>query len=166
MTWQASYREKSSLLVLVWVVFYALSVPSVANPEGSNPMDLVLLNEAGEPVRLGQMATVPPLLLYFWATWCKPCRTTTPKITRLAEKYRDRVQVLGINVGGVDSLKDVNKYRSRHRITYPMLLDRDNQTLEAYSIVAIPTIILLDNTGKILYRGHEPPTNLEKLLQE
>jgi len=44
------------------------------------------------------------------------------------------------------------------------LIDSDNETVEAYSIHAIPTVILLDKNGKTLFRGNEPPEKLEELL--
>ncbi|MEJ2365902.1 MAG: TlpA disulfide reductase family protein, partial [Deltaproteobacteria bacterium] len=32
-----------------------------------------------------------PLLLYFWASWCKPCRLVSPQIATLAREYKDRI---------------------------------------------------------------------------
>jgi peroxiredoxin len=72
--------------------------------------------------------------------------------------------VVGINVGGVDSPKDIKKYISRHRITYTMLIDHTDEVVKAYSVSAIPVVILLDKTGNILFRDNEPPANLEKFL--
>jgi thiol-disulfide isomerase/thioredoxin len=165
MVWQTTIGEKLCLIVLIFALCFTLFWPSAANPKGGNPMDLILLNEAGEKVSLRQMAAAKPLLLYFWATWCKPCRMTTPRIVALAEKYKNQVQVLGINVGGLDSLKDIKKYRSRYQISYPLLMDQDDAAMKAYSIFAIPVVIFQNSTGKIRYRGHKPPANLEKLLQ-
>jgi peroxiredoxin len=64
----------------------------------------------------------------------------------------------------MDSLKVVKKYKNRYEINYPLLIDSDNETVEAYSIHAIPTVILLDKNGKTLFRGNEPPEKLEELL--
>lgn len=165
MVWQGTSWKKLSLLILIIAATVAILVPFVASLEGGNPMDFTLLDETGKKVRLGEFSEDKPLLLYFWATWCKPCRRTQPQVATLARKYKDRLTVVGINVGGVDSLKDIKKYRKRYKITYPLLLDRDSDTLKAFSIDAIPAIILLDETGKILYRGNEPPAKLEEFLQ-
>ena len=72
--------------------------------------------------------------------------------------------MVGINVGGLDSPKDIKKYLSRHRITYTMLIDHNDEAVKAYSVSAIPVIILVDETGKILFRDNKPPANLEKFL--
>ena len=166
MNWHRTFREKMSQLILIGVVLFNFFFPSAANSMGGNPMDLVLLNDAGQKVSLGQMAAGKPLLLYFWATWCRPCRQTRPKVSDFAQKYEDRVKVLGINLGGLDSLQEVRNYRSRHKITYPLLLDRDNEVAEAYSVFTIPTVIFLDTNGEIRHRGDNPPTKLEGLLSK
>ncbi len=164
MVLQATSREKLSLLILICAATLAFSIPFAARLRGGNPMDFILLDVNGKKVRLGELAEDKPLLLYFWATWCKPCHLTQPKVASLANKYRGRITVLGINVGRVDSLKDINKYRKRYKISYPLLIDSDDDTSRAYSIDAIPTIILLDETGKILFRDNKTPANLEELL--
>jgi thiol-disulfide isomerase/thioredoxin len=156
--------EKIFLFTVVWAMSITLSFLFAANMSGGNPLDLALVDIDGKRVHLDTLAEDKPLLLYFWATWCKPCRKTQPKVAALAIEYKDRVKVVGINVGGVDSPKDIKKYISRHRITYTMLIDRDDEVVKAYSVAAIPVVILLDETGTILFRDNEPPANLEKFL--
>lgn len=87
-----------------------------------------------------------------------------PSVAALWEKYRGRVQVVGINVGGLDSLQAVKDYRQRYRITYPLLVDRAGQVADAYDIAAIPTIILLDRQGHVRFRDVTPPATLDGLL--
>ncbi len=38
-----------------------------------------------------------PILIYFWAPWCKPCRLVAPLIERIAVKYAPRLKVVKIN---------------------------------------------------------------------
>jgi len=161
---RGTLREKISLFTVLLVMSITFSFLYAANIRGGNLMDLTLVDLDGKKVRLDQLAGNKPLLLYFWATWCRPCRKTQPKVAALAKKYKDRVKVVGINVGGLDSPKDIKKYRSRHRITYAMLIDHNDEAVKAYSVSAIPLIILVDETGKILFRDNEPPANLEKYL--
>jgi thiol-disulfide isomerase/thioredoxin len=103
-------------------------------------------------------------LLFFWATWCKGCRKVQPTVSTLAEKYKGRIQVIGVNTGGLDSVQAVSDYRKRNGISYPLLLDRTNQMAEAYEVVAIPAVIVLDRNGQIRFRDLEPPATLESLL--
>jgi thiol-disulfide isomerase/thioredoxin len=164
MIWRAIFEKRLSLIGLIWAVLISLLLPHAANPKSDHPLDLIFLDTKGNEVRLSELAENKPLLLYFWATWCKPCRKTQPKVSALANKYRDRIKVVGINVGGLDSGRDIEKYSSRKKITYTMLLDREDQAVKTYSIYAIPAIILLDESGKILFRSNKVPKDLERFL--
>ncbi len=158
-----SWRVKVSAL-MVWGIIAALSSLAAGAMASGKIMNIALVNERGLEVRLGEVASGKPTLLFFWATWCKSCRKVQPSVAALGEKYRGRVQVIGINVGGMDSVQAVNDYRQRHGITYPLLIDRTGQVADAYDIVAIPTVILLDLQGQVRFRDVEPPATLEGLL--
>lgn len=154
--------QVSTLLVsLIVAVFPSLAAGPATN---DRVMDMVLLSDLGQEVRLSEVARGKPALLFFWATWCKGCRKVQPTVSTLAEKYKGRIQVIGVNTGGLDSVQAVSDYRKRNGITYPLLLDRTNQVAGAYGIVALPTVIVLDRNGQIRFRDLAPPATLEDLL--
>ncbi len=39
-----------------------------------------------------------PVLVYFWASWCGPCRLVSPSIKKIADSYGDRLKVLKLEV--------------------------------------------------------------------
>lgn len=39
-----------------------------------------------------------PVLVYFWASWCGPCRLMSPSIDAAAEKYGDRLKIIKMEV--------------------------------------------------------------------
>jgi thioredoxin 1 len=39
-----------------------------------------------------------PVLAYFWAAWCGPCRLVSPSIAAIAKDYGDRLKVVKLEV--------------------------------------------------------------------
>jgi thioredoxin 1 len=39
-----------------------------------------------------------PVLVYFWAAWCGPCRLVSPSINGIADTYGDRLKVVKLEV--------------------------------------------------------------------
>ena len=93
------------------------------------------------------------LLVDFWASWCGPCRREIPVIKRLAEKYADKLNVLGVAVW--DQKADTERAIKELGITWPVILDAQRIPTDIYGIQGIPCIILISPDGKILSRDKQ-----------
>ncbi len=58
-----------------------------------------------------------PAVLDFYAKWCGPCRQLSPKISKLAEKYKGQIDFYKVNVDNEEALARLFGVRS-----IPMLL--------------------------------------------
>lgn len=52
-----------------------------------------------------------PLLLYFWATWCGPCKLVSPSVEWAAKNYSDRLKVIKMQVDNREEFEAVNRYK-------------------------------------------------------
>ena len=101
----------------------------------------------GELVDLATMMaeTKQPIVLNFWATWCGPCRIEMPHLQQVSEEFNGRITILGINQG--ESATAVANFQAEFSLTYPLLIDNDNQVNSLYLVRSLPTTIFIDADG-------------------
>ena len=91
------------------------------------------------------------ILLNFWATWCGPCRAEIPGLIDLQEKYKDRLQIIGMVVEEDDegNLRDVVK---TERINYPVVLTSPEVRMAYGGISALPTVFVINTEGRVVQK--------------
>jgi thiol-disulfide isomerase/thioredoxin len=122
----------------------------VRNPDPAPDFKLAGLD--GKPVTLAD-SKGKVILLNFWATWCGPCRAEIPDLIELQNKYKDRLQILGLVVDD-DDPDAIKKFVGKFRINYPVALATDDLRIEYGGIPALPTSFVLDAEGRVVQK-HE-----------
>lgn len=95
-----------------------------------------------------------PVLIDFFATWCKPCETVAPIIASAAVKLREQgVLTIGVTLDTKQTLPNLPAFIARMGITYPVLgegLGWDSEIDDAWHIEGIPSVVLVGPDGKVL----------------
>ena len=107
-----------------------------------------------------------PVILDFWATWCKPCTTTFPELRALQEDYADRGVVLL-----VISLDRTAQRARDHLVENGFATDNvlwgsleEARAVKAlYRVGGIPRTFLIDRAGYIRFSGYPTRLTPEKL---
>ena len=91
------------------------------------------------------------VLINFWATWCPPCRREMPSMERLKQQMKgEDFSVLAVNVA--ESANDIELFTSQldADLSFPILLDRISQSMQAWKISGLPTTYLVDRKGRVV----------------
>jgi len=90
------------------------------------------------------------VLMDFWATWCAPCRESTPSLKRFAERSKqDSFVILGISADS-DGAK-LQEYLARESVGWPQYWDKVRTIENLFGVRALPTFVVLDGDGRIVY---------------
>jgi cytochrome c biogenesis protein CcmG/thiol:disulfide interchange protein DsbE len=121
--------------------------PSLADrPAGADLQRLTATAELDALVE-GEVAVID-----LWATWCEPCRESIPKIVRLADAYDDLV-VVGIHVG--EGVEGAERFAVEANIHYPLYSDPEFAFSDRIGSRSVPTLLVVDQAGRIVRRGTE-----------
>lgn len=96
------------------------------------------------------------VLLNLWATWCAPCRFEIPQLQKMSDQYAGRgFKVIGVSLDdtGADG---VRAFVNEHKMTYPIVLDSEGKLANMLQTSSIPTTLLIDRKGKIVWRQLGP----------
>ena len=117
----------------------------------------------GKPVDISKGVNV----VEFWATWCPPCRTSIPHLTKTQLKYKDR----GVNIVGItnEALDTVEPFVNRmgKKMEYSVAVDNDrstsNEFMGRYDVGGIPHAFVVKD-GKVVWHGH-PMSGLDNAIE-
>jgi thiol-disulfide isomerase/thioredoxin len=128
----------------------------------------------GEPVKSFEPGK--NYVVEFWATWCGPCKTSIPHLTKLQKKHAD-VSFIGVSVfeqdqSGVEPFVKEMGDKMDYRVAVDAVpAGKDpgqgamaKAWMEASGSKGIPTAFIVNKEGKIAWVGH--PMEMEKPLEK
>jgi peroxiredoxin len=132
------------------------------------PPDFRLQDLDGNWIALGDYVGEDVVYVTFWATWCVPCRREMPHLQSLYEDFADQgLTIIGVNTDPPGTTSKIKPYIRRYNISYPTVLDPDNNVLDKYNPTReLPYAVLVDRAGQVreIFPGYRAGD--EKLLRQ
>ena len=95
-----------------------------------------------------------PWVINFWATWCPPCIEEIPSMNAAWEVLEKKgFGMLAINAG--EGISAVEIFLDKIPIDFPVLLGNNN-SLPNWSVRALPTTIVVNADGKVIFEALGP----------
>jgi thiol-disulfide isomerase/thioredoxin len=88
------------------------------------------------------------VLVNNWATWCPPCKAELPTLVAFYNAHAaDGFMIIGIEAG--EPASEVAPFVKQFQISYPIWLDPNNLSGEAFQISSLPNSFVIDRTGTV-----------------
>ncbi len=141
----------TTLLLMTSVVF---SQTSEAKQRSKLPaVDLKTMN--GEPFNTSNISNDgKPIILSFWALWCKPCIRELNTISEVYDDWVDEtgVKLIAVSIDDTRSSSQVSTFANGNAWDYEILLDPNGDFKRAMNVNLIPHTFLIDGNGNIVWQ--------------
>ncbi|MGW8246754.1 MAG: protein disulfide oxidoreductase [Acidiferrobacterales bacterium] len=144
MWWRKAWVQNLVWVLLFVVIFFSVRAwQQQAMPKGKAPTFLSTITVSGKPIDLSDYRG-KPLMLYFWATWCKICEFEQGSIRSISEDYP--VVSVALQSG---SATQVGAYMKQHELSMPTAVDEFGEIASRYGVRGTPTAFFIDANGII-----------------
>ncbi|HEV7535856.1 MAG TPA: TlpA disulfide reductase family protein [Acidimicrobiia bacterium] len=89
-----------------------------------------------------------PVVLNFFGSWCPPCVRELPALEAMSQRYRGRVQFVGVTFN--DARDAARSLLERAGVSYPAGFDAKSDLAYDYGIRGMPTTVFIDPEGNLV----------------
>ena len=102
----------------------------------------------GRPVVSLEALRGKPVVLNFFGSWCPPCVREMPALEAMSQRYRGRVQFVGVTFN--DTRDAARGLLDRAGVTYPAAYDAKSDLAYDYGIQGMPTTVFITADGNLV----------------
>lgn len=95
-----------------------------------------------------------PMVINFWATWCKPCVRELSNIAEVYEDWVDEtgVKLIAVSIDDTRSMSRVAPFVNGKGWEYEVYIDKNSDFKRAMNVPNVPHTFLIDGNGKVVWQ--------------
>ncbi|MCT4664685.1 MAG: TlpA family protein disulfide reductase [Flavobacteriales bacterium] len=136
--------------VLLSMLFLAFGFVAVAQKKLPS-VDIKDMN--GKTVNTASLVSDKPVVISFWATWCKPCQRELDAINEMYEEWNEEtgVELYAISIDDARAASRVKPLVNGKAWEFNVLLDKNQDFKRAMNVGSIPHTFVVNSKGEIVY---------------
>ena len=144
-----NFRTMKNILLSISIILLATSLSFAQKPQ----IPAVQIKTVdGKPFNTSEISNDGPIIIDFWATWCKPC---VKELSAISDEYEDLVEETGVKIYAVS----IDNSRTSARVApfvntneweYEVLLDPNSDFKRAMNVVNVPHVFIYNKKGELV----------------
>lgn len=161
-------KKVKALLIILLLSIGALSLLNATEPSSKKKLPSIKVKDLkGSKVSTGDFSNDgKPIIINFWATWCKPCLLELNTIHDLYSDWQEEtgVKIIAISIDDTRNSSKVAPFTKGRGWTYDVYLDENSDFRRALNVNNPPHTFLLNGNGEIVWEHNGYAAGDEKIL--
>jgi peroxiredoxin len=144
---KARWKRWTIEILVILAIYFGIKTWQQHGMVSGEAPDIMMMSTQNELVSLDTYRD-KPVLIHFWATWCRICELEQDWITDIAKDWP--VITIAFDSGSEEQIK---RYIERHGLEdWTVIIDKDGSLAEHYGVTAVPSTYVVDSQGNIRFR--------------
>jgi len=137
---------------ILGILLILLIGSGAALAEGKKLPRLTITDLDGKKHKVEEFLGEGPVLLNFWATWCKPCLAELPKVAEFQKEWADKtgLKLIAVSIDDPRTQKQIKPFVHTHKFEFPVYTDSNQEALRKLGGRGVPFNVLISRDGIIL----------------
>jgi peroxiredoxin len=160
---------KKYLGLLSIIVFVVFTMTASSKDNAKKIPSVKIKDIAGKTVDTGLLSNKgKPLVISFWATWCKPCIQELANVHEVYEDWQKQtgVKMIAVSIDDSRNSKKVAPFVKGRDWKFDVLIDENSDFKRAMNVNNPPHTFLINSEGEIVYQHNGYAPGDEKKLYE
>ena len=138
---------------IISLLFFIITTTTYAQNKLLPSVDVKTIN--GKSININSIDNDEmPIVINFWATWCKPCKKELNNIAEVYDEWQDEtgVKIIAISIDDTRSMSKVAPYVNSVGWEYEVYLDPNGDLKRAMGVSTVPHTFLLNSKKEIVWQ--------------
>jgi len=138
---------------IITLLFFIITTTTYSQNKLLPSVDVKTIN--GKSININSIENNEmPIVINFWATWCKPCKKELNNIAEVYDEWQDEtgVKIIAISIDDTRSMSKVAPYVNSVSWEYEVYLDPNGDLKRAMGVSTVPHTFLLNSKKEIVWQ--------------